>query len=295
MHDFFESGMIIPRYEEVMKQERQLNKRGVWKSFTFEQKTDDTTDYYEAVWRIFEVIKSSLVPRSYLLRYNLYSGKRAYESVGAHANTVAAIMSNALDYCYGCDFGDRSGDKLYTVDGYSYRDIMEAIRLHDLAENEIGDIPDNGDRDDEEKNQQEMRYFEKYMATYPEKSNIFKNSVLRLMRDFQYQSSPTGALLYLADKTAALFVTLCLDFIGQPPLMAKDSPYASSRDIQEMELCDYCVEDKFYKASEMWAIDYFKMRSIIKFDETTFYTRLIVMATLMVNGKWYTWREKDYI
>lgn len=51
---------------------------------------------------------------------------------------------------------------------------------------------------------------------------------------------------------------------------------------------------KFF-ASEMWAIDYFKERGIINYDETGYFTSLVVMVTLMMNnGKWYQWREQDY-
>ena len=60
-----------------------------------------------------------------------------------------------------------------------------------------------------------------------------------------------------------------------------------------MEICGP-HKSGFYKASEMWTIDHLKIRELIRLDDDGFFTALIVMYTLMVNGKWYSWREKDY-
>jgi hypothetical protein len=44
----------------------------------------------------------------------------------------------------------------------------------------------------------------------------------------------------------------------------------------------------------MWAIDYFKMRELEQYDDTGYFTALIVAYTLAVNGHWYIWRDHDY-
>lgn len=61
-----------------------------------------------------------------------------------------------------------------------------------------------------------------------------------------------------------------------------------------MKMCER-VTDYAYKASEMWTIDYLKIRKIVDLDTSFFFTAIVVMATLLVNKKWYDWREKDYI
>ena len=109
----------------------------------------------------------------------------------------------------------------------------------------------------------------------------------------QMKDSMTGKMIFLSDKLAALFITLCLDDLGKSPMMALDSFYASKRDKGEMLMCDHSFKGR-HKASEMWAIDFFKMRKIVDLDDTFFFTAMIVMATLIVNGRWYNWREADY-
>ena len=60
-----------------------------------------------------------------------------------------------------------------------------------------------------------------------------------------------------------------------------------------MFICDYC-ENGYYKASEMWANDYFMTRKIWQHDIFGFATALLIMITLIINGKWYKWREQEY-
>ncbi|MBR3252468.1 HD domain-containing protein [Candidatus Saccharibacteria bacterium] len=251
------------------------------------------SEFFNMATRIFEIARSSSVPRSYNVSYNLSKDDFFYESVSAHTNLVSMITTLALDFCYGYGFGGFNKNWPETADGYSYRDVMEVVRLHDIAENETGDLPDNGSRDEEEKDRQELRYLKEYLEVYSEKDKDLRINILRLFREMQNQTSSTGKLLYLSDKVAALIITLCLDHLDHSPMILEDSPYASERDRAEMEKCDFAMGHA-YKASEMWAIDFFQMRNIVKYDENFFFTALIVMSTLMVNGKWYSWREADY-
>ena len=105
-------------------------------------------------------------------------------------------------------------------------------------------------------------------------------------------------MLHLADKAAALIITLCLDrestqHLYKSPQLSRKSSYCSDRDHAEMNICDY-EENGCYRASEMWTIDFFKMRKISELDATFFYIAIIVMATLICHGEWYNWRERDY-
>lgn len=248
----------------------------------------EVLDFYNIAWQILEVAKSSLVSRSYNYSYSLTRENTVWESVGAHTNLVLAIMDYALWYVYG------SNSFHHTIDMYSYRHIVEAIRLHDLAENETGDEADNGERNEEEKNRIEMEYFKIFTNRYPSTDPNLKNKVLDLLKEMQDKSSPTGKLIYLSDKVSADIITLCLDRENHPPMIRKDSPFVSKRDLEEIALCDFVTDLGYYRASEMWATDFFEVRKLNQYDETFFFTALIVMATLMVHGKWYEWREKSY-
>lgn len=251
------------------------------------------TDISNVTHRLSQIAESSFVPRSYVSAYGINHDEVTNESVGAHTNLVIALTEEALSYYYGSDFGNPEGKYTRTIDGYTAREVTEAARQHDLAENVFGDIPDNGDRDNAAKDREEDDYFYRYSRTFPKDRTKFTDNVFSLLMQMRNPYSPTGRLLYLADKTAALFITLQYDTNNISPQMDKNNPDATGRDKTEMELCDY-VEQGKCKASEMWAIDYFKMREICKQDDYGFFTAILVMRTLEVNGKWYSWREADY-
>lgn len=243
--------------------------------------------------QLSEIAKNALVTRSYVYRYGLNESKTTHESVSAHANLMMALVDRALACSYGSDFGEPDGAYPRTSDGYSYREIMEAIRLHDLPENDIGDWPDNGSRDELAKQKMEETYFTRFADKYPLREVDFKRRVLELLRKMDDAKSTTGRLLKVADKTAATFIVLTYDGTGQSPLMHVDDPNASGRDHEEMALCDW-EKDGYHRASEMWTIDHFRIRKFTELDDTGFFTALIVMYTLMVHGRWYNWREQDY-
>lgn len=237
--------------------------------------------------QIFQFIRQSAVPRSYLARYGLTQEPMAYESVAAHTGLCQMLADRILSYIYGPNFTK-------TDDGFTPREIMEAIRIHDLPENEFGDQCDNGDIDEAKKARDEATYFDKFIKMYPLHDSVFASNAYRLFKHMCLNSHyPTGQLLYLIDKASALLMTLWYDSIGYPPMLHKDAANLSNRDRAEMELCERC-EDGYYYASEMWAVDFFHIRKFAGYDHTGIITAIIVMMTLQVNGKWYSWREEDY-
>lgn len=244
--------------------------------------------------RLSQIAESSFVPRSYVSAYGIDEAEIANESVSAHTNLMIAIISEALYYYYGPNFGDPESQWSRTADGYTLKEIIEAAREHDLPENVFGDIPDNGERDNAAKDREEDDYFFRYTRSFAKNQTKFGDNTLSLLLEMRNPYSPTGRLLYLADKTAALLITLQYNVVNRPPTMKIDNPSATARDIKEMELCDDVLEGGRRKASEMWAIDFFKMRDIVRQDDCGFFTAIIVMRTLEVNGTWYSWREADY-
>ncbi len=245
-------------------------------------------EIYSTTLRILEVAKSSALPRSYGFRYRmtLKELRVLLESVGAHANLAGAMLSAALRYWYGPENAE-------TIDGYTSDEAAEAMRLHDLPENEIGDIPDNGARDEEEKLAREREYFQRFKQLYPPREQDFAKRVMRLLVEMDMKSTETGRMIYVADKASALIMTLVFDLLGCSPVMCVDDPEATERDKIEMAICDGDF-DGYRRASEMWAIGYFRIRETQQYDDTGFFTAVIVMMTLIVNGRWYSWREKDY-
>lgn len=284
---------IFQSYQAIMREEIRIRGMKNW-MIHYKKVVDEPEIFYNMVWRIFEVTKLGFLPRSYNKPYGLSDTEFIYESVGSHTNLALSILEQAITFQFGEQFSRYHDLPFYTPDGYSYRDMIECMSMHDLAENEIGDIPDNGAMDEEEKDKLEYKYFRDYIESYPGDQVTRRSNLLALFRSMQRHDSATGNLLYLSDKMAALIVTLCLDSIGKSPMIGKDSEYLSARDCVEMGMCDFTAEDGKCKASEMWAIDFFEMRHIVDLDKSFFFTALIVMATLMVNGRWYDWRTKIY-
>lgn len=254
----------------------------------------DPQEILGLVTQIQSVVESSTVPRCCVTRYILSHDKIVYESTSAHTNLVQMIVDRVLAYEYGPYF-----DK--TIDGFTYREIMETIRRHDLPENYTGDIPDDGARNEEEKNMVEQSYLRLFAKGSPSREADFEEKVCMLQLDMTHKIGFCGELLYLADKISAVFTTLGYDEKGISPMLSNHAENLSEKDRLAMSIC----EDKtiyesrvgdgvFCKASEMWTIDYFRTRELYKYDSTGLITALLVMYTLVVRGKWYEWREEDY-
>lgn len=237
--------------------------------------------------QILEFAKAGTVIRSYTNRYGLTRNNVAFESDGAHTNLMSAIVDRALRYLYGAL-------PQFTEDGHSYYAVMEAVRRHDLPENDTGDIPDDGARDEEAK----VRAEQAYQAEFAECSAVQElrtdYSVLHILYEMEHKTSPTGRLLFLADKVAAVVIVLAYDLLGRPPLRRLTDSYLTERDRDEIAICDAPLDGEAYLASEMWTIDYFLGRSLVQYDDTGWFTALVVATTLLVRQEWYNWREKCY-
>ena len=270
--------IVFSRYEKIMAEEAKLSPT-IWK-------TPTTDEVFHTVKQIIEVMRSSMVIRSYHKQYNLSYLPMAFESDSAHTNLMATILDRALSYLYGPAFH-------YTDDGYNYREIMEAVRRHDLPENITGDIPDDGTRDEATKNQLEQEYQRAFSSHSPSREVDFEKKVLCLLTEMEGKTSPTGKLLYAADKVSAILMVLCYDKVGLSPHHRFKKEFTTASGRQAAKICERTTVNG-YLASEIWTIDYFKMRKLVQYDETGYFTALLVMTTLQVHHDWYSWREADY-
>ncbi|MBR2837090.1 HD domain-containing protein [Candidatus Saccharibacteria bacterium] len=131
------------------------------------------------------------------------------ESVSAHTHLLGVLVSRALSKMYGPDFGDPESEHPRTVDGYTFRQIMEACRLHDLPENDIGDIPDDGNMGRANKAELEVKYYrEKIYHKYSPRESELRGQAFKLLDAMDDPTSATGRLLHVADKSAAVLTAL---------------------------------------------------------------------------------------
>ena len=241
---------------------------------------------YNTVLQIAEIAQSSTVSRSYNRIYNHDEREFAPESVAGHSNLFQVLYDRFLVYLYGDGF-------IKTESGYYYREIMEAIRRHDLPENEIGDLPDNG-RIYPNKSEQENKYWAEYRNLSPDRYSESERRIEELLYDMRSKETDIGKTLFVADKASAIIHALLCDNNGYPPTMSRHSEYATSKDKYLISTCDALANNGEHYASEMWSVDYFVCRKIAEEDKFGFFTAIIIMFTLMTKGKWYVWRKKQY-
>ena len=148
MQNYDDFSSLEQKFQYIMKFENLIAFNGMWQVY-------DTKEIYNIAKKVMEIGKNSFVLRGYNGSYGLTmrSQSCAYESVGAHTNLLTEIVDQFLVY----SFGENVDRKLPF--GHKYRNIMNAVRRHDLPENEIGDIPDNGSGNVDEKQRLERQYY----------------------------------------------------------------------------------------------------------------------------------------
>ena len=247
--------------------------------------------FYQTAQYLLEVAHSCIMPRGWCEAFGVTSplGDFTTESVGAHTYLIQTMVALMLRSEVGHKFLHHG----CTNDDFDYLEIMEAIRLHDLPENAIGDWLDNGSRDESDKFALEDNWYSEFKQNYTTRERRLGKFAYDILMGMREKQGPTGKMLYAADKTALIITALAYDRAGHPLTMHIGNPNASERDKQEMCICEW-HEAGNRKASEMFTTDVFHIREITQYDETGFFTALVVMCTIIVNGKWYDWRKMDY-
>ncbi len=241
------------------------------------------SDINDIATRLIEIAKNSTVLRCGNHIGHLTDATQAFESDGSHTNLVRAIVSYALDFLYGLECTNLN---------YTRREIDEAILIHDLPENIIGDIPDNGTRDEGKKQRAENDYYAQFFQLYGQNS-VFGQRVSRLLHEMNTRSSHEGRLIYTADKLSAIIMMLCYDSLGMFPHADRKEPSMSKINQTEIETCEI-NHGGYILLSELWTVDYLIGRKLVRFDDTGIFTAILIMITLMTHGCWYQWRETNY-
>ena len=236
--------------------------------------------YYMAC-SILEVAENSTVLRCCAKNGHVTEDKVAFESVGAHTNLAAEIADVVLDALYG--WGN-------DTPRYTRYEFTKALRYHDLPENETGDGEDNLSRDESAKAQQEKDYFDTFTHYYSSKYDLGFFHVKELLLEMQELNTEDGRIAYLADKLAAIVMVLCYQRLKVYMYAYKTDPCISPVNLEEIKMCENTYEGG-YLFSEMWTNDFVYARELTRYDDSGYFTALLIMITLICrDNHWYNWR-----
>jgi len=179
--------------------------------------------------------------------------------------------------------------------GEFYRDLvpscytlslyMQTLLFHELGENESGDIPDDGQRDDAKKDKQEYQYISDYLEAWPTKrADLIKAKV----REMQNKSSVAGKLIYCVDKTEAILQNFIYEAQGRSGDAAtKEKMFETFSERDQSEL----IATNSTKPADMWAYGFYdRYRKYPMFD---IFFDIIRAAALDVRGEDFTWLPEN--
>ncbi len=272
---------IYSEYLRLFHKELELNNA----LDTYEPSLNNPGLVMDITRRLLEVAKNGTILRVGNRIGHLTADFMAFESDSAHTNLFRALVNYCLDITYG-----------WGVDTslYNRREIDEAILIHDLPENETGDTPDNGSRNESIKLAQDHTYFDDFLNLYTDSESSHCFYIRKLLSEMEDKSTEEGRTLFVADKLSAILMMLCYDDLGCYPHAYYDDQDISEVNKAEIKLCELSHNDG-YLLSEIWTVDFLFAREMTRYDDTGFFTAIIIMATLLVHGKWYNWREKQYL
>ena len=234
--------------------------------------------------RLLEIAKNSTVLRCGNVLGHLTNDTIAYESDGAHTNLVRAMVKYAMDFIYG--WGANSPN-------YYREEIDEAALIHDLPENDTGDVPDNRTRDEASKQKVEETFIEEFMKQAKPRKPMHAHKVRKLLQQMQDKSTTEGRILYTADKLSAVIMMLALDHLGLYPYAFPGEKSISKISDEEFSFCTKRTDGSVL-LSDVWTIDFLHGRKLNQYDDYSFFTAILIMTTLLVKGEWYDWRYKQY-
>lgn len=156
-------------------------------------------------------------------------------------------------------------------------DYLFGAELHEIGEIETGDIPDDGNRNENEKDRIEMLKIKDYLSKLPEP---YRSQGELIFEEFQKRNTTFGQILYCIDKTEAILQGLVYEKHGHPGIL-KNKPIVS-------------VSDRIYakKTDSTSLVDIFALSFFIKskdYTDVLFFSKLIETAITDVRGHSFTW------
>ena len=184
------------------------------------------------IWRLYRIAKEGQVVtiRSGYGLCGVYNYSKEHprdysrsESDAEHDYGCFMLAINILNLCPWMI--PNPSDRLYA---------LQCLAIHELGENEIGDIPDDGERNDAEKDAIELSYVKSYVNSW---SEPHKQKVLELFANMRSKDTLLQEFVLLVDKTEALLQNIIYELQNRPASLdarLKNTGHLSVRDEKAM-------------------------------------------------------------
>lgn len=170
-----------------------------------------------------------------------------------------------------------------------FADLSFIISIHELGELPTGDIPDDGNRDEEAKDANEMEYIRNYLhLVYGEAGGEEK---LKLYKQFVDKSTDLGMVARLIDKFSAIYRNFVYEYEGRPGSLAyrKERGNLSLRDANNRECTgsDLCADN--------WLFGLLLNEDIANFKYTKYFVEIAQSAAAIEReGREMLWIKENF-
>lgn len=161
---------------------------------------------------------------------------------------------------------------------------------HELGENPTGDIPDDGTRNNAQKDADESAYICNFLAmTFGENSAYYKIDSSLFSQTVE-KDTFFGMLFYLFDKCEAVLRNLCFEAEGRPGslLYKKEHTGLGAKDASDMEITGTDL------TADNWLCGLLLNEDVRKFEATKTFIGIIQTAAIIVRGQRMEWVDQNF-
>lgn len=234
---------------------------------------------YRQIWQNYAVFKrQTLVMRAGFARMGIYPGTsdgrtepQRSESVAEHVLGTLELLDEIAMFCPELisDAEASRGGRL--------------LLKHEVGESEIGDIPDDGRRNEAQKNNAELRAMMRYSQNLPVRygMQLFSDFV-----DFQNKESCLAQVLYCIDKLETVLQCVLYEQDGRD-VACMDEALLRSLSEQDRK---YMEKTGSTRIVDNWAAHYLDL--IQGFKCAPVFVGILRAAVEDVRGEWFAWCDE---
>ena len=233
---------------------------------------------YRQIWRNYAIFKrQTLVMRAGFARMGIYPGTpdgrtepQRSESVAEHVLGTLILLDEIAMFC---------------PELISEVELLRCERLllkHEVGESEIGDIPDDGRRDETQKNKAELGAMTRYSQSLLPK---YRMRLLGDFLDFQNKSTELAQILYCIDKGET--VLQCVLYEQEGFDACTDEMLLKSLSEQDWE---YMRKTGSTRIVDNWSAHYLDL--IRGFKCAPVFVGILRAAVEETRGEWFAWLDE---